>query len=49
MDGEFLIVVKNELNNHRDTFHHGQFLHGELGNYIEIETNQGQLKIVVSD
>jgi len=48
-DGEFLIVVKNELNNHVDTFHHGQFLHGELGNYIDIETIQGQLKVVVSD
>lgn len=48
-DGEFLIVIKNENTNHVDTFHHGQFLHGELGNYIDIETNQGQLKVVVSD
>jgi hypothetical protein len=48
-DGEFLIVIKNEINQQVDTFHHGQYLKGELGNYIDIESYQGELKVVVSD
>ena len=48
-DGEFLIIINHSTTHQKDTFHYGQYLNGELGNYIDIETHQNELKVVVSD
>lgn len=49
MDGQFILLVTHLSTQQTDTFRHGQFIGGELGNYIDIVVNGSSAKIVISD
>lgn len=48
-EGQWHISVKNDNTNGIDTFVHGYFINGDLGNYFDAECTGDQLKIRISN